>query len=84
LVKDATGGPIECELYALGEAELGRFVRDVGAPLAIGPVELADGSLVPGFLATAGALAGATDITAFGGWRAYVRSRSGNAAAIGP
>ena len=72
LVKDPTGAAIECEVYALGEAELGRFVSAVSPPLAIGPVDLADGSVVPGFLAVPGALAGATDITGFGGWRAYL------------
>ena len=72
LVADPTGAAIECEVYALGEAELGRFVAGVAAPLAIGPVELADGSVVPGFVATAGALAGAADITRHGGWRAYL------------
>jgi allophanate hydrolase len=72
LAPDALGTAIECEVYAIGEAELGRFVAGVSAPLAIGPVELADGSVVPGFVATAGALDGATDITRFGGWRAYV------------
>ena len=72
LVPDASGTAIECEVYAIGEAALGRFVAGVASPLAIGPVELADGSVVPGFLATAGALDGATDITRHGGWRAYL------------
>ena len=76
LVRDPTGAAVECEVYALGEAELGRFVAGVAAPLAIGPVTLADGSVVPGFVAAAGALDGATDITAYGGWRAYVADRS--------
>ena len=75
LVRDPTGASIECEVYALGDAELGRFVSAVSPPLAIGPVNLADGSVVPGFLAVPGALAGATDITAFGGWRAYLADR---------
>ena len=72
LAPDPEGAAIECEVYALGEAELGRFVATVAEPLAIGPVRLAGGAVVPGFLATAGALAGATDITRYGGWRAYL------------
>jgi allophanate hydrolase len=72
LAPDGLGAAIECEVYAIGEAELGRFVAGVSSPLAIGPVELADGSVVPGFVAAAGALDGATDITRFGGWRAYL------------
>ncbi|HEV7526084.1 MAG TPA: amidase family protein, partial [Acidimicrobiia bacterium] len=69
------GAAIEVEIYALGDAELGRFLDGVGAPLAIGPVELDDGSSVPGFLATAGALDSAIDITHHGGWRTYMESR---------
>jgi allophanate hydrolase len=75
LAPDAPGAAIECEVYAIGEAELGRFLAGVSSPLAIGPVELGDGSVVPGFVATAGALDGATDITRFGGWRAYLADR---------
>ena len=40
-------------------------------PLAIGTVELADGTQVKGFLGEAHALADARDITSFGGWRAF-------------
>ena len=69
------GGTIEVEVYALGDAELGRFLAGVAAPLAIGPVELDDGSTVPGFVATAGALDSAIDITHHGGWRSYTGSR---------
>ncbi len=69
------GAAIEVEVYTLGEAELGRFLAGVAAPLAIGPVELEDGSTVPGFLAAAGALDSAIDITHHGGWRTYMDSR---------
>lgn len=72
LVRDPAGASIECEVYSLGHAELGRFVAGVTPPLAIGPVELDDGSVVPGFLATAGGLDSAIDITHLGGWRAYL------------
>ncbi len=76
LVRDENDGArIDIEVYALGPAELGRFLGGVAAPLALGPVELDDGSIVPGFLATAGGLDSAIDITHHGGWRAYVESR---------
>jgi allophanate hydrolase len=39
-------------------------------------VELADGRHVHGFLCEAHALAGAREITALGGWRAYLSSLS--------
>ena len=72
---DPRGEAIEVEVYALGDAELGRFVSGVAAPLAIGAVELEDGSTIPGFLAAAGALDAAIDITHHGGWRTYMESR---------
>jgi allophanate hydrolase len=36
---------------------------------------LADGTTVKGFVCEPAAVAGAEDITAFGGWRAYLASR---------
>ena len=52
-----------------------RWWRGVPAPLAIGTVELADGSRVKGFLCEDHAVDGAGDITAHGGWRAYLGRR---------
>ncbi|MCU1465126.1 MAG: allophanate hydrolase [Actinomycetia bacterium] len=72
---DDRGAAIEIEVYALGEAELGRFVAGVAAPLALGPIELDDGTTMPGFVAAAGALDSAIDITHHGGWRTYMESR---------
>ena len=72
LVWDATGAAIQVEVYALDPAAFGSFVAEVPPPLAIGTVELADGSYVKGFVAEPRALAGAEDITALGGWRAYI------------
>jgi len=40
--------------------------------LSIGSVELADGRRVKGFLAEAEAIVGPGDISAFGGWRAFM------------
>lgn len=65
------GGAVEVEVWSLDAASFGRFVAEVPAPLAIGAVELADGSSVPGFLCDAAVAAGAPDITAWGGWRAW-------------
>jgi len=72
LVHDTTGAAIKVEVYELGLAEFGSFVAEVPPPLAIGTVTLADGSSVKGFVAEPRALAGAEDITALGGWRAYI------------
>ncbi len=69
----ADGVAIELEVYALDAAAFGTFVRNVPQPLAIGKVILADGSVVPGFVCEPAALEGATDISAWGGWRAWRR-----------
>jgi len=48
----------------------------VPAPLAIGTITLDDGRTVKGFICEADAVAGAREITEYGGWRAY-RARLG-------
>ncbi len=68
------GAAIEVEVWALSDQAFGSFTAEVPAPLAIGNVELADGRWVKGFVCEPWALAGATDITDFGGWRAYLAS----------
>ena len=75
LVHSQDGAPIKIEVYELGVAEFGSFVVEVPAPLAIGTVTLADGSSVKGFVAEPRALTGAEDITALGGWRAYIAQK---------
>jgi allophanate hydrolase len=72
LVHSKDGGAIKLEVYELGLAEFGSFTAEVPAPLAIGTVTLSDGSSVKGFVAEPRAIVGAEDITALGGWRAYV------------
>jgi len=67
----ADGPGIELEVWELGVEGFGRLVAGVPPPLAIGTVALADGRAVKGFLCEADAVAGARDITEFGGWRAY-------------
>jgi allophanate hydrolase len=76
LVHSEEGAAIKLEVYELGVAEFGSFVVEVPAPLAIGTVTLADGSSVKGFVAEPRALTGAQDITALGGWRAYIAQRA--------
>ncbi len=72
LVHSEDGAAIKLEVYELGLAEFGSFTAEVPAPLAIGTVTLADGSSVKGFVAEPRAIVGAEDITALGGWRAYI------------
>jgi allophanate hydrolase len=69
------GTGIEVEVWALDDAGLGALTAGVRPPLGIGSVELADGQWVKGFICEAYGLAEATDITAHGGWRAYLEAR---------
>ena len=69
------GGSIELEIYGLSRAACGDFVSKIPAPLGIGTVKLDDGSEVKCFLCEAIAAEGAEDITRFGGWRGFLKSR---------
>ncbi|MDD5365711.1 MAG: allophanate hydrolase [Gallionellaceae bacterium] len=66
------GGSIEMEIWELPAREFGSFVAGIPAPLGIGMVKLTDGGWVQGFVCEAAATKGAEDITALGGWRAYL------------
>jgi allophanate hydrolase len=66
------GAAIEIEIWALPAEPYGRFVAAVPAPLSIGTIRLADGRTVQGFLVESAAVAGARDISSFGGWRAFL------------
>ncbi len=68
---DGDGESIEGEVWRLPAAGFGRFVVSLPEPMGIGSARLADGSSVAGFLCESVALAGARDITEFGGWRAF-------------
>jgi allophanate hydrolase len=73
LLRDA-GGPaegLEIEVWDLPPAGLGELLGTVAAPLALGPVDLDDGSVVPGFLTVPAGVDATRDITRFGGWRRY-------------
>jgi allophanate hydrolase len=75
LIHAGEGAAIEVEVYELPVEQFGSFVVEVPAPLAIGTVTLEDGSQVKGFVAEPRALEGAEDITALGGWRAFIARR---------
>jgi allophanate hydrolase len=66
------GGAIEVEVWEVPVAQLGSFLGDVPAPLGIGTLELQSGEQVKGFVCESYAADGATDITAWGGWRAWI------------
>ena len=70
------GSAIAVEIWALRAESFGRFVAAVPSPLSIGTLRLADGRTVKGFLVEADAVAGALDISSFGGWRNYLAQTS--------
>ncbi len=76
-VADGSGAAIATEVWALTPDTFGTFVAAIPGPLAIGSVRLADGTTPKGFTVEAEGVAGATDITRFGGWRAYIASLKG-------
>ncbi|VXC95250.1 Allophanate hydrolase [Burkholderia sp. 8Y] len=66
------GVAIAVEVWEMPAAELGSFIANVPSPLALGKVELADGSWIIGFLCEPYGVQSAEDISAFGGWRAWL------------
>ena len=71
-VADGEGTQIEVEIWRLTPSAFGSFVAAIPAPLGIGTIALSDGTSAKGFLCEPVAIAaGAADISAFGGWRAY-------------
>lgn len=70
----AGGVAIAIEVWQLPSAELGSFLTGIPAPLGLGKVELSDGRWETGFICEGHGLAGATDISQWGGWRAWLGS----------
>jgi allophanate hydrolase len=76
-VAQGEGAAIEIEIWALPVAAFGQFVAAVPPPMSIGTLCLADGRMVKGFLVESDAIAGARDISSFGGWRAFTAKEKG-------
>lgn len=70
------GAAIEVEVWAVPRDTFGTFVANVPAPLAIGSCTLSNGRVVKSFVCEPAGLSGAEDITALGGWRAYVSRKA--------
>ena len=73
----ARDSSIKLELWALSAAAFGKFVAAIPPPLGIGTIRLADGRGVKGFMVEPVAIEGARDISAFGGWRAFMAEKAG-------
>jgi allophanate hydrolase len=74
-VADGAGSAIKAEIWTLDGAAFGDFVARIPAPLGIGTIRLRNGGSVKGFLVEAEAVKAAEDVSRFGGWRAYLKSR---------
>lgn len=73
-VGEGAGYAIEGEVWALPPEGFGSFVASIPAPLGVGTLQLEDGSTVKGFVCERAGLEGARDISAAGGWRAYLQA----------
>ena len=65
------GATIVGERWLLSPAALGQFLAELPAPMSLGSIELDNGSWITGFGCDHAALAGARDITSYGGWLAF-------------
>ena len=69
VIRAEDGAELPGELWRLSPLAVSRLLRSISAPLALGEIELADGSSVLGFTASVDRTE--RDITGFGGWRAF-------------
>jgi len=73
LVRVNSGGAaIAVEVWSVPQEHVGSFVAGIPAPLGIGKVELADGSIRSGFICEAYATEAAQEITSLKSWREYL------------
>jgi len=70
------GRSIAVEVWRIPKAKFGDIVNEVPAPLGIGNVELADGRWVKSFICEEYGFEGGTNVTEFGGWKAYITEQS--------
>jgi allophanate hydrolase len=76
LVRVTQGGAsIIGEAWALPRAAIGALLAQVPGPLGFGTVTLQEGDRMLGFLCEAVGTEGRPEITAFGGWRAWLAGR---------
>jgi allophanate hydrolase len=74
MVRAPDGAAIEGEVWALPTTAIGTLLVSVPPPLGFGTIELTDGPCL-GFLAEADGVAGTSEITGHGGWRAWLATK---------
>ncbi len=70
------GHAIDVEVWRLPAPAFASFQEGIPWPLAIGKVELADGTTVSGFVCEPGGIEDAEEITHHGGWRGYMEHQN--------
>jgi allophanate hydrolase len=73
MLSAADGAALAGEVWALPTTSIGSLLSSLPPPLGVGTIELQDGPC-RGFLAESAGIAGAPDITRFGGWRAWLEA----------
>ena len=77
LVEAVEGGvEIQVEVWEIISSTVGSFLAGIPKPLGLGSIRLADGSLKQGFICEGIGINGAKNVSEFGGWRAYLDSKS--------
>jgi allophanate hydrolase len=76
MVRAPGGASIAGEVWALPASAIGTLLAQVPPPLGFGTVMVDDGPCL-GFLAESAGIGDAPDITHLGGWRAWLRTKSG-------
>jgi hypothetical protein len=77
MIHSATGGAsIAAEMYAIPYAGFVAVLEEEPDGLCVGRVLLSDGTSVLGVMAEPRLVEGCTEITSFGGWRAYVEAKA--------
>lgn len=74
-VTDGTGIQIAVEVWSVPAAGLAGILLSEPPGLSIGKVRLADGTIVLGVLGEPALVEGQREITAYGGWRAYIAAQ---------
>ncbi len=74
MIRASAGAAVAGEVWALPTSAIGALLSQVPPPLGFGTVELSDGPCL-GFLAETACVAGAGDITGYGGWRTWLAAQ---------